>query len=194
MSVGQGLETAFCQLVAERFGVPFDNVRYEQGDTDLLSGGKGNGGSGALCIGGAAVSAAVDKVIDKAKQVAAELLGGSRCGRDVYDAGRFTITGTDRSVSLAEVAQAAMVRRKSSWWKAANSPHRSYLSERHAYLRGGDRSGHRRDRGRALQRCRGAGLRAQPDVGGGADAWRRGARCRSSDGRADRARSRTRAK
>ena len=56
MSVGQGLETAFSQLVAERFGVPLDHVRYEAGDTDLLSGGKGNGGSGALCIGGSAVS------------------------------------------------------------------------------------------------------------------------------------------
>ena len=56
MSVGQGLETAFCQLVAERFGVPLEHVRYEAGDTDLLSGGKGNGGSGALCIGGSAVS------------------------------------------------------------------------------------------------------------------------------------------
>jgi aerobic carbon-monoxide dehydrogenase large subunit len=108
MSVGQGLETAFCQLVAERFGVPLDNVHYEAGDTDLLSGGKGNGGSGALCIGGSAVSLAVDKVIEKAKQVAAELLEAAVV--DVtFDAGRFTIAGTDRSVSLAEVAHAASV-------------------------------------------------------------------------------------
>jgi carbon-monoxide dehydrogenase large subunit len=108
MSVGQGLETAFCQLVADRFGVPIDNVRYEAGDTDLLSGGKGNGGSGALCIGGAAVSLAVDKVIEKAKQAAAELLEAAEV--DVtFDAGRLTITGTDRSVSLAEVAQAVTV-------------------------------------------------------------------------------------
>jgi aerobic carbon-monoxide dehydrogenase large subunit len=108
MSVGQGLETAFCQLVAERFGVPLDNVRYEAGDTDLLSGGKGNGGSGALCIGGSAVSLAVDKVIEKAKQVAAELLEAAVV--DVaFEAGRFTIAGTDRSVSLAEVAHVASV-------------------------------------------------------------------------------------
>jgi carbon-monoxide dehydrogenase large subunit len=108
MSVGQGLETAFCQLVADRFGVPLDNVHYEAGDTDLLSGGKGNGGSGALCIGGAAVSLAVDKVIEKAKQVAAELLEAAEV--DVtFDTGRFTIAGTDRSVSLAEVARVATV-------------------------------------------------------------------------------------
>jgi carbon-monoxide dehydrogenase large subunit len=106
MSVGQGLETAFCQLVADRFGVPIDHVRYEAGDTDLLSGGKGNGGSGALCIGGSAVSLAVDKVIEKAKQVAAELLEAAVV--DVaFDSGRFTIAGTDRWVSLAEVAHAA---------------------------------------------------------------------------------------
>ena len=108
MSVGQGLETAFSQLVAERFGVPLDHVRYEAGDTDLLSGGKGNGGSGALCIGGSAVSVAVDKVIEKAKQAAAELLEAAVV--DVtFDAGRFTIAGTDRSVTLAEVAHATNI-------------------------------------------------------------------------------------
>ncbi len=106
MSVGQGLETAFSQLIADRFGVPIDQVRYEQGDTDLLPGGKGNGGSGALCIGGAAVDLVVNKVIDKARQVAAELLEAAEV--DVtFDTGRFTIAGTDRSVSLAEVAHAA---------------------------------------------------------------------------------------
>ena len=57
VSVGQGLETAFSQIVAERFGVPLEQVRYEQGDTDDLPYGKGNGGSGALCIGGSAVVA-----------------------------------------------------------------------------------------------------------------------------------------
>jgi carbon-monoxide dehydrogenase large subunit len=106
MSVGQGLETAFCQIVADRFGVPLDHVRYEAGDTDLLSGGKGNGGSGALCIGGSAVTVAVDKVIATAKRIAAELLEAADV--DVtFDAGRFTIAGTDRSVDLAAVARAA---------------------------------------------------------------------------------------
>jgi carbon-monoxide dehydrogenase large subunit len=106
MSVGQGLETAFCQLVADRFGVPLDHVRYEAGDTDLLSGGKGNGGSGALCIGGSAVTVAVDNVIEKARRIAAELLEAAEV--DVtFDAGRFTIAGTDRSVDLAAVARAA---------------------------------------------------------------------------------------
>ena len=188
MSVGQGLETAFCQLVADRFGVPLDHVRYEAGDTDLLSGGKGNGGSGALCIGGSAVSLAVDKVIEKAKQVAAELLEAAEV--DVtFDAGRFTIAGTDRSVGLAEVAHAAIDRRERTGGKRRIHPDRGDLPERHAYLRGGDRSRHRRDRGRALQRGGGTRLRAQSDAGGGADAWRCRAGRRPGDGRADRARS-----
>jgi carbon-monoxide dehydrogenase large subunit len=106
VSVGQGLETAFTQIVAERFGVPLENVHYEQGNTDELPFGKGNGGSGALCIGGSAVSLAVDAVIEKAKRLAAELLEAAVV--DVtFEAGRFSIAGTDRSVDLAAVARAA---------------------------------------------------------------------------------------
>jgi carbon-monoxide dehydrogenase large subunit len=106
MSVGQGLETTFCQMVADRFNVPIESVQYEYGDTDQLPFGKGNGGSGALCIGGSAVSLAMDAVIEKAKRIAAELLEAAVV--DVtFEAGRFTIAGTDRSVDLAAVARAA---------------------------------------------------------------------------------------
>jgi carbon-monoxide dehydrogenase large subunit len=106
VSVGQGLETAFSQIVADRFGVPLAQVRYEQGDTDDLPYGKGNGGSGALCIGGSAVVLAVDAVIEKARRIAAELLEAAVV--DVaFEAGRFSIAGTDRSVDLAVVARAA---------------------------------------------------------------------------------------
>ncbi len=106
VSVGQGLETTFSQIVADRFGVPLEQVRYEQGDTDELPFGKGNGGSGALCIGGSAVTLAVDAVIEKAKRIAAELLEAAVV--DVtFEAGRFSIAGTDRSIDLAAVARAA---------------------------------------------------------------------------------------
>jgi carbon-monoxide dehydrogenase large subunit len=106
MSVGQGLETTFSQLVADQFGVDVEQVRWEGGDTDLLASGKGNGGSGALCIGGSAVSLAMDKVIEKCRHIAAELLEAAVVDIEFSDA-RFTITGTDRSVSLADVARAA---------------------------------------------------------------------------------------
>jgi aerobic carbon-monoxide dehydrogenase large subunit len=106
MSVGQGLETTMTQLVADRFGVAIEQVRWEGGDTDLLPSGKGNGGSGALCIGGSAVSLAMDKVIDKARRIAAELLEAAVVDVE-FTTGRFAIAGTDRSVSLLDVARAA---------------------------------------------------------------------------------------
>jgi carbon-monoxide dehydrogenase large subunit len=106
MSTGQGLETAFCQIVSERFGIPLENVLYEQGDTDQLPFGKGNGGSGALCIGGSAVMLAVDKVIDRAKKLAAELLEAAVTDIELRE-GRFHITGTDRSVDVASVGRAS---------------------------------------------------------------------------------------
>jgi aerobic carbon-monoxide dehydrogenase large subunit len=106
MSVGQGLETTMTQLVADRFGIDIEQVKWEGGDTDLLPSGKGNGGSGALCIGGSAVTLAVDKVIDKARRIAAELLEAAVVDVE-FDAGRFRIAGTDRSVALVDVARAA---------------------------------------------------------------------------------------
>jgi carbon-monoxide dehydrogenase large subunit len=106
MSVGQGLETVFTQIVAERFGIDQDNVLYEQGDTDQLPFGKGNGGSGALCIGGGAVMLAVDKVIERAKKVAAELLEASITDIELRE-GAFHIAGTDRSIDVASVGRAS---------------------------------------------------------------------------------------
>ncbi|HET8997106.1 MAG TPA: xanthine dehydrogenase family protein molybdopterin-binding subunit, partial [Acetobacteraceae bacterium] len=106
MSVGQGLETAFTQLVADRFGIPQDQVKWEMGDTDQLEFGKGNGGSGALCIGGAAVSLAVDAVIERARHIAAELMEAAVVDVELRD-GAFRIAGTDRAVTLADVARAA---------------------------------------------------------------------------------------
>ncbi len=106
MSVGQGVETAFCQLIAERFGVPIEKVRYAQGDTDDLPYGRGNGGSSSLCTGGSAVWLAADRLIESAKRVAAERLEAAV--EDVtFEGGAFTIAGTDRSVDLATVARAA---------------------------------------------------------------------------------------
>ena len=182
VSVGQGLETAFSQLVADRFGVPIDQVVYQQGDTDDLPFGKGNGGSGALCIGGAAVSLAIDKVIEKARKIAAELLEAAEVDV-VFDAGKFTIAGTDRSVDLASVARAAYrsdaySTRRGRWTggKRRVRADRGDVPEWHAYLRGGNRSRNRRHRGRALQCGGGTGVRAESDAGGRADAWWRGAR------------------
>ena len=106
MSTGQGLETTMTQIVADRFGVPIENILYEQGDTDQLPSGKGNGGSGALCIGGSAVMLAVDKVMERAKKLAAELLEAAVSDIELRD-GKFHIAGTDRSIDVAAVGRAS---------------------------------------------------------------------------------------
>ena len=106
MSVGQGLETTMTQIVADRFGIPIENVKWEGGDTDLLPFGKGNGGSGALSIGGSAVMLAVDKVLETAKKLAAEVLEAAIVDIE-FSEGKFSIAGTDRSVTLADIGRAA---------------------------------------------------------------------------------------
>jgi carbon-monoxide dehydrogenase large subunit len=106
MSVGQGLETTMPQLVAERFGVPVESIRYQFGDTDTLPAGKGNGGSGALCIGGAAVAVTMDALIEKLRRIASEVLEAAP-GDIELAAGRFRVAGTDRAVTLAEIAARA---------------------------------------------------------------------------------------
>ncbi len=106
MSVGQGLETTMTQIVADRFGIPIENVKWEGGDTDLLPFGKGNGGSGALSIGGSAVMLAVDKVLETAKKLASEVLEAAIVDIE-FSEGKFSIAGTDRSVTLADIGRAA---------------------------------------------------------------------------------------
>ena len=106
MSVGQGLEATMTQIVADRFGIPIENVIWDGGDTDLIPFGKGNGGSGALCIGGGAVMLAVDKVMESAKKLAAEVLEAAVVDIE-YGDGVFRVAGTDRTITLAQVGAAA---------------------------------------------------------------------------------------
>jgi carbon-monoxide dehydrogenase large subunit len=105
MSVGQGLETVFPALVAGRLGIPAERVIYHQGDTDGLATGRGSGGSSGLCISGSAVALAADATIAAGRERAAEHLEAASVDID-YAAGRYTVAGTDRSVSLAELAAA----------------------------------------------------------------------------------------
>ena len=106
MSVGQGLETTMPQLVSQRFGIPMEQIDYQFGDTDNLPAGKGNGGSGALCIGGAAVVVTMDALIEKLRKIAAEVLEAAPGDIELAE-GKFRIAGTDRAITLAEVARRA---------------------------------------------------------------------------------------
>src|SRR6185436_2313956 len=73
-SSGQGHQTAYAQLAAERLGLPLDKIRVLQGDTASIGFGRGTGGSRSLPVGGAALAHAADKLIDKGRKIAAHML------------------------------------------------------------------------------------------------------------------------
>ncbi|TQS43964.1 xanthine dehydrogenase family protein molybdopterin-binding subunit [Cryptosporangium phraense] len=102
---GQGHETAFSQIAADRLGVPFEDVEVLHGDTQVSVKGLDTYGSRSLVVGGEAVVRAADKVIEKAKVIAAHLLEASE-GDIEFSAGRFSVRGTDSGVGIAEVALA----------------------------------------------------------------------------------------
>jgi len=110
MSNGQGHETAFAQLVADRLGLDIDEVEVVEGDTDRIATGHGTGGSASLGIAGAALDAAVLKVIERAKTIASELLETATADIEFVD-GRFVVAGTDRAIALKEVARRAFEQR-----------------------------------------------------------------------------------
>ena len=104
-SHGQGHATTYAQMVSEWLGVPFENVRFVQGDTDQVPFGRGTYASRSVMLGGSALKLAADAVIEKAKPMAAQMLEAA-AGDLSFKDGRFQITGTDRSVALVDVAKA----------------------------------------------------------------------------------------
>ena len=105
-SNGQGHETAYAQIVAERLGIPFDKIRLVQGDTAALKTGSFTGGSRSVPVGGVASRMAADVVIDKGKRLAADLLEAAAADIEFRD-GSYVVAGTDRSVDLFTVARQA---------------------------------------------------------------------------------------
>ncbi len=105
-SHGQGHETIFPQLVADWLGVEMDRIRLVQGDTDRVAYGRGTFASRSMTVGGSALRAAADDVIAKGKRVAGFLLEAAE--EDIeFAGGRFTVAGTDQSVTMDDVAKAA---------------------------------------------------------------------------------------
>ena len=105
-AIGQGHETTFRQLVAEKLGVPNTNIRYQAGDTDLIPKGGGHGSSRATFMAGTAMHFAAEKIIDKGRVIAAQMLEVSEADIEFAE-GRFLVAGTDRSVGIFEVARVA---------------------------------------------------------------------------------------
>ena len=102
---GQGHVTAWSQIAADRLGVPFEDVEVLHGDTQIAPRGLDTYGSRSLVVGGEAVVRAADKVVAKAKLVAAHLLEASVDDLE-FSGGRFTVKGTDKGIGITEVAAA----------------------------------------------------------------------------------------
>jgi carbon-monoxide dehydrogenase large subunit len=107
-SHGQGHETTLAQIVADSLGVPIENVEVSHGDTNKVQFGMGTYGSRSLAVGGSALVKALDKVVNKAKRIAAHLMEASVADVEFKD-GNFRVVGTDKTVPFGTVALTAYV-------------------------------------------------------------------------------------
>jgi carbon-monoxide dehydrogenase large subunit len=105
---GQGHETAFSQIVADQLGVPFEDVEILHGDTQISPKGLDTYGSRSLVVGGIAIVKAAEKVVAKAKKIAAHLLEASEDDLEFAN-GTFTVRGTDKGKAIQEIAFAAFM-------------------------------------------------------------------------------------
>ena len=107
-SHGQGHETTFAQVVADKLGIPMDDVTIEHGDTSKVLFGMGTYGSRSLAVGGTAIVKAIDKIIAKGKKIAAHLMEAADSDV-IYEGGQFKVAGTDKAVPFAQVSLTAYV-------------------------------------------------------------------------------------
>jgi carbon-monoxide dehydrogenase large subunit len=103
---GQGHETAFKQILHEKIGIDPNDVHFIDGDTDRVAFGMGSNGSRSMVVGGTALVIAADKVIEKGKKIAAQMMEVAAEDITFADA-RFSVAGTDKAVTLRQVAVAA---------------------------------------------------------------------------------------
>ena len=106
LSTGQGHETMFAQMACEWLGVPLDEVRVKQGDTDSALFGRGTFAQRSMNAGGSALKLAAEEVVQKGKRVSAWMLEAAELDVE-FERGVFRIKGTDRQVSFKEVAKAS---------------------------------------------------------------------------------------
>jgi aerobic carbon-monoxide dehydrogenase large subunit len=103
-STGQGHETMFAQMIADWLGLPATQVRVFQGDTDSVLYGRGSFAQRSMSAGGSALKVAADEVIRKGRRLSAHMLEAAEADI-VFERGTFRVAGTDRQVSLKEVAK-----------------------------------------------------------------------------------------
>lgn len=107
-SHGQGHETTYAQLVADRLGISIDQIEVVHGDTNKIPFGMGTYGSRSLAVGGTAIVKALDKIVDKAKKIAAHLLEAAPADIELKG-GKFQVAGTDKAKAFGEISLAAYV-------------------------------------------------------------------------------------
>ena len=143
-NTGQGHATIYPRLVAAKLGIPAAQITHRHGDTDLDLKGNPSVGSRSTMTVGSALYRAVDLMLEKAKPIAAGLLEAADA--DVaYRDGNFEVVGTDRRVSLFEVAARAKASGDRSRHQG-DGRHAADISQRLPHRRGRDRSGYRRGR------------------------------------------------
>jgi len=102
-TIGQGHETTFPQILADRLGIPNERIRLVQGDTDRIPIGGGHGSSRATYMGGTAIWRASEEIVAKGTRIAADVLEAAEADICFAD-GSFAVSGTDRSLALLDVA------------------------------------------------------------------------------------------
>ncbi len=104
-SHGQGHATVFAQIVHELLGVPFEEIRFVQGDTAQVAMGRGTYGARSAVVGGSALKLAADGIIEKGKGMASALMEADVADIE-FKEGRYQVAGTDKSIALTDVAKA----------------------------------------------------------------------------------------
>jgi carbon-monoxide dehydrogenase large subunit len=109
-SHGQGHQTTYAQMISDWLGVPFETIRFEQGDTARIGIGRGTYASRSMTIGGSALRKAADDLLERGKKLAAHMLEAAVDDLEFStdgDMGKFTVAGTDKVIPLVEVAKFA---------------------------------------------------------------------------------------
>lgn len=107
-SHGQGHETTFAQVVADKFGIPIADVDIVHGDSDAVAFGMGTYGSRSLAVGGSAIVKSIEKVLEKGAKIAAHKLEANEEDLEFAE-GAWKVKGTDKSISFGDVALTAYV-------------------------------------------------------------------------------------
>jgi aerobic carbon-monoxide dehydrogenase large subunit len=104
LDFGMGHATPFAQMLSEKLGIPFEKITLLQGDSDRIDFGGGSGGSKSLMHSGTAIIEAAGKIVEKGKEAASYVLEAAASDIE-FARGRFVIAGTDRSITVMELAR-----------------------------------------------------------------------------------------